>query len=172
MRIDGTLKKWNDERGFGFIVSNQGGQEIFVHVSSFGRNDRRPQLGEPLSFEIELDREGRKQAINILRPARADSARASRRRAVDPRPQPSLIGRMLMLAIILALGAYAYAEYSRRASTPVPTNFQCDGRTYCSQMKSCAEATFFLKNCPGVEMDGDRDGVPCEQQWCTSFFAR
>jgi hypothetical protein len=33
-------------------------------------------------------------------------------------------------------------------------------------MTSCAEATWFLKNCPGVEMDGDRDGVPCEQQWC------
>ncbi|HEV2708378.1 MAG TPA: excalibur calcium-binding domain-containing protein [Pyrinomonadaceae bacterium] len=44
--------------------------------------------------------------------------------------------------------------------------FQCDGRTRCSQMTSCAEAMYFLKNCPGVEMDGDRDGIPCEQQWC------
>lgn len=33
-------------------------------------------------------------------------------------------------------------------------------------MSSCAEATYFLKNCPGVLMDGDNDGVPCEQQWC------
>jgi len=45
---------------------------------------------------------------------------------------------------------------------------RCDGRTYCSQMKSCEEATWFLKNCPGVKMDGDRNGVPCEQQWCGS----
>jgi endonuclease YncB( thermonuclease family) len=44
--------------------------------------------------------------------------------------------------------------------------YRCDGRIYCSQMRSCAEATYFLKNCPGVKMDGDRDGVPCEQQWC------
>jgi len=44
--------------------------------------------------------------------------------------------------------------------------FKCDGRTYCSQMTSCQEATFFLKNCPGAKMDGDRDGVPCEKQWC------
>jgi hypothetical protein len=41
-----------------------------------------------------------------------------------------------------------------------------DGRTPCSQMTSCAEATYFLNNCPGVKMDGDNDGVPCEQQWC------
>ena len=45
-------------------------------------------------------------------------------------------------------------------------SFRCDGRTHCSQMTSCAEATFFLRNCPGVEMDGEGDGVPCERQWC------
>jgi endonuclease YncB( thermonuclease family) len=44
--------------------------------------------------------------------------------------------------------------------------FKCDGRTYCSQMTSCEEATFFLQNCPGVKMDGNNDGVPCEKQWC------
>ncbi|MBN8755551.1 excalibur calcium-binding domain-containing protein [Variovorax sp. SCN45] len=33
-------------------------------------------------------------------------------------------------------------------------------------MTSCTEAKFFFKNCPGTPMDGDHDGVPCEQQWC------
>lgn len=42
--------------------------------------------------------------------------------------------------------------------------FKCDGRTRCSQMNSCEEAKFFLKNCPGAKMDGDNDGVPCEKQ--------
>lgn len=46
------------------------------------------------------------------------------------------------------------------------SGYRCDGRTHCSQMTSCAEATFFLRNCPGVKMDGNYDGVPCEQQWC------
>jgi hypothetical protein len=44
--------------------------------------------------------------------------------------------------------------------------FRCDGRIYCSQMRSCAEATYFLRNCPGTKMDGDNDGIPCERQWC------
>jgi Excalibur calcium-binding domain. len=44
--------------------------------------------------------------------------------------------------------------------------FRCDGRIYCSQMTSCEEAMFFLKNCPGVKMDGDNNGIPCEKQWC------
>lgn len=38
--------------------------------------------------------------------------------------------------------------------------------THCSQMRSCAEATCFLRHCPDTRMDGDDDGVPCERQWC------
>jgi len=56
------------------------------------------------------------------------------------------------------------------ASEPAPVQSRCDGRTRCSQMTSCDEAKFFVKNCPGVQMDGDGDGIPCEQQWCGSRF--
>jgi len=40
--------------------------------------------------------------------------------------------------------------------------FQCDGRVHCSDMRSRAEAEFFVKHCPGTKMDGDNDGEPCE----------
>ena len=56
-----------------------------------------------------------------------------------------------------------------QAADPSPAklaSFRCDGRKYCSQMTSCAEAHYFLANCPGVKMDGDRDGVPCEDKLC------
>lgn len=52
------------------------------------------------------------------------------------------------------------------AVAPPAVAFRCDGRTRCSQMRSCEEAKFFLLNCPGAQMDGNHDGVPCEQQWC------
>jgi hypothetical protein len=45
-------------------------------------------------------------------------------------------------------------------------SFNCDGRTRCPQMRSCEEAEFYLRNCPNVRMDGDTDGIPCEDQWC------
>jgi hypothetical protein len=53
-----------------------------------------------------------------------------------------------------------------RLVAPATSASRCDGRTLCSQMRSCAEAQYFLANCPGVQMDGDGDGVPCEKQWC------
>lgn len=46
------------------------------------------------------------------------------------------------------------------------SNFNCDGRQHCSQMSSCEEATFFIKNCPNTKMDGNNDGIPCERQHC------
>lgn len=51
-------------------------------------------------------------------------------------------------------------------STPSRASYTCDGRQHCSQMTSCSEARYFLANCPNVKMDGDNDGIPCEDQWC------
>jgi hypothetical protein len=53
------------------------------------------------------------------------------------------------------------------ATSTSSSSFSCDGRKYCSQMKSCAEAKYFLANCPSVKMDGDKNGTPCEKQWCS-----
>ena len=41
-------------------------------------------------------------------------------------------------------------------------NYQCDGRQHCSQMGSYEEAKYFIENCPNTKMDGDNDGIPCE----------
>jgi hypothetical protein len=87
--------------------------------------------------------------------------------------------KLILVAALLAVGWHFYGKYR---ATPVvgdvasprnmntksgsPQLFSCDGRTYCSQMTSCEEATFFLRNCPGVKMDGNHDGIPCEKQWC------
>lgn len=57
-------------------------------------------------------------------------------------------------------------EGERAAPAASGGGFQCDGRTHCSQMRSCEEARYFIQHCPNTQMDGDRDGEPCEQQWC------
>lgn len=183
MRIDGTLTKWNDDRGFGFITPTQGGPEIFVHISAFPKDGRRPFIGEQLTFEVDTDTEGKKRATNLhcpnrpaVRPARLPSSRSRGETT-------GFFGRVIPIAIVIAIVLYSYGEYSRRAAPQTAiaaqqgdqiasSKFRCDGRTHCSQMTSCAEATFFLRNCPNVQMDGNYDGVPCEQQWCTSPFAK
>ncbi|MEO6098504.1 MAG: excalibur calcium-binding domain-containing protein [Fibrobacteria bacterium] len=50
---------------------------------------------------------------------------------------------------------------SRQESSGV---FACRGKVYCSEMESCEEAEFYQRNCPGMNMDGDGDGKPCEDR--------
>ncbi len=67
----------------------------------------------------------------------------------------------------VSAAAPASAPGKARPATPTMSSaFHCDGRRFCSQMTSCAEAKYFFAHCPAVVMDGDGDGVPCEQQWC------
>jgi uncharacterized membrane protein YsdA (DUF1294 family)/cold shock CspA family protein len=77
MRIDGTLKSWNDERSFGFIEPMLGGQEIFVHIKAFETRFGRPQIGQRLTFEIEMSAEGKKRAKNVqtIQVARANASK-------------------------------------------------------------------------------------------------
>lgn len=78
MRFEGTLTSWNDERGFGYIESTQGGEPIFVHVSAWPRRGGRPQLKQAVSFEVEVGPKG-KRARNVqLQPMRR-AARPSER---------------------------------------------------------------------------------------------
>ena len=67
----------------------------------------------------------------------------------------------------VAAAAPAAPVPATTATATASVTYRCDGRTHCSQMRSCDEAKFFLAHCPGVKMDGGaRNGVPCEKQWC------
>jgi hypothetical protein len=44
-------------------------------------------------------------------------------------------------------------------------HFQCQGKVWCTQMSSYEEAVYYIRNCQGTNMDGDGDGIPCEQQF-------
>ncbi len=181
MRNHGTLTKWKEDRGFGFISPAQG-DDIFVHISEFPRDGVRPRINELISFEIEPGSKGKFQAVRVMRPAgHAKSHAKPRQTEYSRNPQPSGRARYSMLAVLVlaAIGTYGYSRLnshvavsnfsiteSQAISASPAVNFKCDGRTMCSQMTSCAEATYFLQNCPTVKMDGDNDGRPCEQQWC------
>lgn len=56
------------------------------------------------------------------------------------------------------------SSISNQSTKPTTTNenFKCDGRTKCSQMTSREEANYFVAHCPNTEMDGDHDGIACE----------
>ena len=175
----GILRSWNDERGFGFIAPAHGGRELFVHISAFPRDGSRPSVGETLTYEFGRGKEGHPQAVKVQRIGRSRTYGQARMTERNGRRSPLRV--IVGVALLLGVVAFGYNRYvqetqpSRNSassdtevtSTAVP-QFKCDGRIHCSQMTSCDEAKFFLANCPGTQMDGDNDGVPCERQWCTT----
>lgn len=182
MRTHGTLARWNEDRGFGFIAPAQDGDDVFVHVSAFPRDGVRPTVGELISFEIEAGADGKRRAVRVMRPGTQRRPPRTRRGAAR-QPKRSPLPAVLGLLALIAMATYGYSQFKARTQVPVTaelgaaprpilgsppatSSFRCDGRRHCSQMTSCAEATYFIRHCPNTEMDGNGDGVPCEQQWC------
>lgn len=182
MRTHGTLIKWNDDRGFGFISPAQGNSELFVHISAFPSDGVRPRVTELVSYETETSHDGKRRAIRIMRPSGSSHAHLKHRHET-PGPSRNAVGTVLGVLVFAVLGAIVYPRFfvnsgieksrellhltpSVSEAAPPDSSFTCDGRTMCSQMTSCAEAEYFLEHCPNTKMDGDYDGNPCERQWC------
>jgi CspA family cold shock protein len=66
----GTVKWFNDTKGFGFIQPDDGGKDVFVHISAVERAGM-PGLseGQKVSYEMETDRRSGKQSAGSLQAA-------------------------------------------------------------------------------------------------------
>lgn len=62
--LTGVLKTWKEDRGFGFIAPNNGGRDVFIHVSAIGETSRRPVPGDIIHYQIVRDKNGKFRAIN------------------------------------------------------------------------------------------------------------
>jgi CspA family cold shock protein len=66
----GTVKWFNSQKGFGFIQPEDGGKDVFVHISAVERAGMTTlNEGQKLSFEIVSDRRTGKSAAENLRAA-------------------------------------------------------------------------------------------------------
>lgn len=172
----GRLERWNDGKGFGFIRPDGSAEDVFIHISALKKMSRRPVVGDVITYNVHTDHAGKARAVNATIDGVLPVKPRARKRKRDSSSMP------ILLLLVMVIGAVAYVmdgvkhrlpaavdEKSISQSSNHATNYSCDGRTHCSQMTSCDEAKFYLKNCPNTEMDGDGDGVPCERQWCNSW---
>ena len=62
----GTVKWFNEQKGYGFIQPDNGGKDVFVHISAVERAGMGTlNEGDKLQFELEVDRRGKYAAVNL-----------------------------------------------------------------------------------------------------------
>ena len=62
----GTVKFFNEAKGYGFIAPDEGGNDAFVHITALERAGMRTlQQNQRVSYELEQDRRGKTSAVNI-----------------------------------------------------------------------------------------------------------
>lgn len=191
MRQQGTLKQWNAEKGYGFIRPDDGSKDIFIHISKFPKKDQLPKIGERIRYDVTISKTGKPEAFAIERldvlpvpihyPSRGKSFKPS---SSLNNQFSDVLSLAIGLIIVATLGYILYGAYHRYQLASQPENtaiqsvipdipaitqpsvqFSCDGRQHCSQMHSYDEAVYFINHCPNTKMDGDHDGIPCEEQF-------
>jgi len=102
-RFDGTIKSWNDERGFGFIHPAQDGPDVFVHIKAFNAFPGRPQVNQRVSYQLRPGPEGRRRAVDVVvvEPTRAARAPLRRNRPPPPWGYGSLVLIPLFAGVLL-----------------------------------------------------------------------
>ena len=63
----GTVKWFNETKGYGFITPDAGGSDVFVHISAVERSGLRGlNEGQTITFDLEADRKtGKSAAVNL-----------------------------------------------------------------------------------------------------------
>jgi len=66
----GTVKWFNEQKGYGFIQPDQGGRDVFVHISAVERSGLGSlRDGQKVSYDVEADRRSGKESAANLRAA-------------------------------------------------------------------------------------------------------
>ncbi|AOX01033.1 DNA-binding protein [Moorena producens PAL-8-15-08-1] len=111
----GKLITWKDDRGFGFIKPNDGGKDVFLHISALKGASRRPKVGDRILYEQVAEPDGK------IRAARASI------QGVAPRPLPtkrkprkrSLLETILGVLILAAMALFTMHFSPSRSPSPI-----------------------------------------------------
>ncbi len=113
--MKGKISQWNDEKGFGFIVSDDGAEKVFFHISSLKTSTRRPEVGDSVVYESSLDAKQRLQAkaVVIERLVQTATQRKAHFIHVTP-PRKNALDYLLILVLLGCLGKVGWDFYQTR----------------------------------------------------------
>ena len=113
--VKGVLKTWKADRGFGFIKPDDGGKDIFIHISALKGVSRRPVTGDVIYYQIAKDNRGKYKAINayiegvkLLEDTAMD--RGNKKGIMEIISNKGVIAIIVGLLVIAAVAVFIYAR--------------------------------------------------------------
>jgi cold shock CspA family protein len=114
MLKSGKLTTWKDDRGFGFIKPEEGGKEVFLHISEVKDLSRRPLLGDVVFYEPRLEGDGKVRATKV-----SIQGVAPRTQPVSGGRQEGVIGAVIGLAVLISMGVGVMKFTPSRSPSPI-----------------------------------------------------
>jgi uncharacterized membrane protein YsdA (DUF1294 family)/cold shock CspA family protein len=110
-RTRGRLVNWSDERGFGFLTPENGGQDVFVHASAFRKEGRHIEIGIEYEFDVEFGKDGRPKAKRVSQ-------------VVAPIAAPALLSKVLQRGPrLLVIPAFLFIIVAISTVQPISLNW-------------------------------------------------
>ncbi|MBD2729455.1 cold shock and DUF1294 domain-containing protein [Nostoc sp. FACHB-892] len=119
----GQLTTWKDDKGFGFIRSSDGSQDVFLHITALKETNHRPQVGDVICYQLTVDKDGRVHACNafieglVSKSMPITSSSAIGKKIFKPTAKSSLIFEVFLLSLLPGLGAIHFAF---KTFNPIP----------------------------------------------------
>lgn len=102
-RFKGSIIQWNDEKGFGFVTTDTKSDKIFIHIKSFIKRNRRPELGDKVVYAIIRDEKNRPQATQIQFLHEFEREKLRQKKHDQTEGHKSLMAKVVAFPFILAL---------------------------------------------------------------------
>jgi cold shock CspA family protein len=110
--MKGKITQWKDDKGFGFIVPEIGGEKLFFHISSIKNQARRPQVGDAIVYDAVRDAQGRLKAKGVVIEGITSRSGTNRNKsAIHTEPvkkDAADYASMLVAALTLVIGVYVF----------------------------------------------------------------
>ena len=130
----GKLIRWIDDKGFGFIKTENGKGDIFIHITALKGMGRKPVIGDIIHYEIGTDTNGKTRAVNAkiegvsqtltLEPIKYKHLNSGRKTKTPARTKPRAYRKtakpkgsfnLLPVLIVIGIAVFIYNKVSKGA---------------------------------------------------------
>jgi cold shock CspA family protein len=107
-KMNGKISQWKDDKGFGFIASDDG-QKVFFHISSLTTKSRRPEVGDCVVFASTTDAQNRLKATSVAIGGLAKTPKYQNSTNVEPKTNNAFdyfLIVILLLSVAVVVKSY------------------------------------------------------------------